>query len=113
MRNSKDDAISPFGGHDLEEKRERFLDLIDDSPSSSDGFGPAISDKVLKIVNKKFCADLAIDKRKEILEKYKTPANCTNFFVPNVNKPIWGKLKDFNRQLDLPVAVLQNSLIRV
>ena len=52
VRSSEDDAISVFGGHDLEEKIERFLDLIDDSLRSSDGFGPAISDKVAKIVNK-------------------------------------------------------------
>ena len=81
VRNIEDDAISLFGGHDLEEESERFLDLIDDSLRPSDGFGPAISDRIAKIVNEKFCADLGIDKRKEILEKYKTPANCTNFFV--------------------------------
>ena len=113
MRNSEDDAISLFGGHDLEEESERFLDLIYDSLRPSDGFGPAISDKVAKIVNEKFCADLGIDKRKEILEKYKTPANCTNFFVPKVNEPIWAKLKGFNRQRDLRVAALQDSLVRV
>ena len=113
MRNSENDAIRLFGGHDLEEESERFLDLIDDFHRPSDGFGPAISDKVAKIVNEKFCADLGIDKRKEILEKYKTPANCTNFFVPKVNEPIWAKLTGFNRQRDLRVAVLQDSLIRV
>ena len=52
VRSSEDDAISVFEGHDLEEKIERFLDLIDDSLRSSDGFGPAILDKVAKIVNK-------------------------------------------------------------
>ena len=112
-RNSEDDAISLFVGHDLEEESERFLDLIDDSLTPSDGFGPGISDKVAKIVNEKFCANLGIDKRKKILEKYKTPANCTNFFVPKVNEPIWAKLKGFNRQRDLRVAVLQDSLVRV
>ena len=64
VRNSEDDAISLFGGHDLEEESERFLDLINDSLRPSDGFGPAISDKVAKIVNEKFCTDLGIDKRK-------------------------------------------------
>ena len=68
VRNSEDDAISPFGGHDLEEESERFLDLIDDSLRSSDSFGPAISDKVAKILNQKFCADLAIDKRRDFRE---------------------------------------------
>ena len=41
VRNSEDDAISLFGGHDLEEESERFLDLIDDSLRPSDGFGPS------------------------------------------------------------------------
>jgi hypothetical protein len=52
-------------------------------------------------------------KRKEILEKYKTPANCTNLFVPKVNEPISAKLKGFNHQRDLRVAVLQDTLVRV
>ena len=56
---------------------------------------------------------MGIDKRKEISEKYTTPANCTNFFVPKVNEPIWAKFKGFNRQRDLRVAVLQDSLVRV
>lgn len=112
-RNSEDDALSIFGGNDLEEDSDRFLDLIDDSLRPSDGFGPPISEKIAKIINEKFTSDLGIDKRKEILEKYKTPANCTNLFVPKVNEPIWAKLKGFNRQRDLRVAVLQDSLVRV
>ena len=31
VRKSEDDAISLFGGHDLEEESETFLDLIDGS----------------------------------------------------------------------------------
>ena len=56
---------------------------------------------------------MGLDKRKEILEKYKIPADCTNLFVPRVNEPIWAKLKGFNRQRNLRVAVLQDSLVRV
>jgi hypothetical protein len=108
VRNSEDDALSLFGENDLEEESDRFLDLIDDSLRPSDGFRPPISEKVAKIVN-----DLGIDKRKEILEKYKTPANSTNLFAPKVNEHIWEKLKGFNRQSDLRVAVLQDSLVRV
>ncbi len=86
--------------------------MIDDSLRPSDGFGPPTSEKVAKIVNKKFNTDWGIDKRKEILEKYKIPANCTNLIVPKVNEPIWAKLKGFNHQCDLRV-VLQDSLVRV
>lgn len=112
-RNSEDDALSVFGGNDFEEDSDRFLDFIDESLRPADGLGPPITDKIAKIINEKFTADLGIAKRKEILEKYKTPANCTNLFVPKVNEPIWAKLKGFNRQRDLRVAVLQDSLVRV
>ena len=108
MRNSEDDALSLFGGHDLEEESDRFLDLIDYCLRPSDGFGSPISEKVAKIVSEKFHTDLGIDKRKEILEKYKTPSNCTDIFVPKVNEPLWAKLKNSNRQRDLHVAVLQD-----
>ena len=113
LRNSEDDVLSLFGDNDLAEESDRFLDLINESLRPSDGFGPLVSEKVAKIVNEKFQTDLGVDKRKEILEKYKTPANCTKLFVPKVNEPIWAKLKGFNRQRDLRVAVLQDSLIRV
>ena len=113
VRSSEDDALSLFGGNDLEEESDRFLEHVDDSLRPSDSFGPPISEKVAKIVNEKFTTDLGTDKRKEILEKYKAPANCINLFVPKVNEPIWTKLKGFYRQRDLRVAVLQDSLVRV
>ena len=113
IRNSEDDVLSLFGDNDLVEESDRFLDLIDESLRPSDGFGTLISEKVAKIVNEKFQTDLGVDKRKEILEKYKTPAKSNNLFVPKVNEPIWAKLKGFNRQRNLHVAVLQDSLVRI
>ena len=40
------------------------------------------------------------------------PQNCTNFFVPKVNEPIWSKLKGFNRQRDLRMSILQDALVK-
>jgi hypothetical protein len=117
LRNSEDDALSIFGGNDfntpIEEDNDQFLESIDESLRPSDSYGSPISEKIAKIVNDKFTSDLGITKRKEILEKYKTPANCDNFFVPKVNEAIWAKLKGFHRQRDLRTAVLQDSLVRV
>lgn len=117
LRNSEDDALSIFGGNDfdlpIEEDNDRFLESIDESLRPSDSYGSPISEKIAKIVNDKFSTDLGITKRKEILEKYKTPVNCENFFVPKVNEAIWAKLKGFHRQRDLRTAVLQDSLVRV
>jgi hypothetical protein len=114
-RNSEDDALTVFGDNDLvlEGESDRFFELIDDNLRLSDGFGPPISERIAKIINEKFTTDLGLAKRKEILEKYKIPADCTNLFVPRVNEPIWAKLKGFNRQRDSRVAVLQDSLVRV
>ena len=108
--NSEDNALTVFGDNDLdlEGESDRFFELIDDNLISSDGFGPPISERIAKIINEKFTTDLGLDKRKEILEKYKIPADCTNLFVRRVNEPIWAKLKGFNRQRDLRVAVLQD-----
>ena len=117
LRNSEDDALSIFGGHDFdtpnEEDNDHFLESIDESLRPSDSYASPISGKVAKIVNEKFSSDLGIKKRKEILEKYKTPENCDNFFVPKVNEAIWAKLKGFHRQRDLRIAVLQDSFVRV
>lgn len=52
-----------------------------------------ISDKIAKIVNEKFTTDLGGDKRKEISDKYKPPANCSELLVPKVYEPIWSKQK--------------------
>ena len=72
-----------------------------------------ISEKIANIVNKKFTTDLGGEKCKEISDKYKPPANCSDLVVPKVNEPIWAKLKGFNRQRDLRFAVLQDCLVRV
>ena len=113
--NSEDGALTVYGdnGLDLEGGSDRFFELIYDNLRPSDGFGPPISERIAKIINEKFTTDLGLDKGKEILEKYKIPADCTNLFVPRINEPIWAKLKGFNRQRDLRVAVLQDYLVRV
>jgi hypothetical protein len=113
--NSEDDALAVFGDNDLdlEGESDRFYELIDDNLIPSDGFGPPISERIAKIINEKFTTNLGLDKRKDILEKYKIPADCTNLFVLRVNEPIWEKLKGFNRRRDLRVAVLQDSLVGV
>ena len=61
----------------------------------SDESGPPVSDKLSKLVNDKFQTEYSVDKRKEILQKYKTPSNCTQLFAPKVNPEIWGNLSRY------------------
>ena len=58
-------------------------------------------------------SDLGLEKRRQISEKYKTPENCAQLFVLKVNQPIWSSLRNFHRQHDLCIAVLQDSVVRV
>ena len=81
-RNAENDALSIFGANDLDEEREKFLELIDETLRPADGFGPPISEKIAKIINEKFTTDLGGEKWKEISEKYKPPANCSELIVP-------------------------------
>ena len=118
-RHSEDDTVSLFGGDEFQspegdENNDQFLKSIDLSLRPNEISGPPISDKVAKIVSKKFSTDLGPEKRKEILEKYKVPENCCEqLYVPKVNKQTWNKVKGFHRQRDLRVAGLQDSIVRV
>jgi uncharacterized protein involved in copper resistance len=51
---NRDSALSLFGDNDLEEESDRFLDLIDDSPRPSDGFGPPISENCERKIQHRF-----------------------------------------------------------
>ena len=83
-----DDALSLFGDYSLADEplepedelnNDDLLTQITTSLSSSDEIGPPESQKMSKLVNDKFHTEY---KRKEILQNYKTPSNCTELFVP-------------------------------
>ena len=120
-KSSEDDAISIFGGNDYEnspdldmdEDNDNFLDAVNISLRASDFTGPPVSDKVATIVNEKFTTDLGVQKRKEILGKYLTPENCSNFFVPRINEQIWGKLQSFHKRRDIRFSILQDAIVKV
>ena len=91
-----------------ENDNDDFLTSIDLSLHPNEVSGRPISEKVAKIVNAKFSTDLGLEKRKEILEKYKIPENCDQFYVPKVNKQIWNKVKGFSGN---GICVLQGCKI--
>lgn len=108
-----DDVVSIFGGNDFDADNDDLLQAIDESLRPSDCYGPQVNDTVAKIVNEKFLWDIGLEKRKETIEKYKTPEYCAQLSVPKINEPIWTSLKNFHRQRDLRNAVLQDSIVRV
>ena len=54
-----------------------------------------------------------MEKRKEILQKYKKPNNCDNVLVPKVNEEIWSKLPTNAKRSDIRTSALQDTLVKV
>ena len=82
--------MSLFGGPDFDPNEDEgadidnnaLLSLIGDALVPSDLKGPPILEHLAGIVNTKFTADFDLEKRKEILDKYKVPNNCTSNCLP-------------------------------
>ena len=66
-----------------------------------------------QLVNDKFQTEYSVEKRKEILQKYKVPSNCNELFVPKVNSEIWSKLNANSKRSDIRTSVLQDTLVKV
>lgn len=86
---------------------------ITTSLSSSDDTGPLVSEKLSKLANDKFQTEYTVEKRKEILQKYKVPSNCNELFVSKVNSEIWTKLNANSKRSDNRTSVLQDTLGKV
>ena len=108
-----DDSQHDFCSEDEEVNNDDLLSQITTSLSSSDDAGPPVSDKLSKLVNDKFQTEYTVEKRKEILQKYKVPSNCSELFVPKVNSEIWTKLNANSKRSDIRTSVLQDTLVKV
>ena len=51
----------------------------------SDEKGPPSLDHLASIVGANVLVEFDVQKRKEILDKYKVPKNCTSLMTPKVN----------------------------
>ena len=125
QKSREEDTISLFGDSDLDHERQDkdegegdgqdgdnddLLDLISVALDSSDEKGPNISEKLAKIINDSYQSELSAEKRKEICQKYKIPANCTELIVPKLNNEIWTKLKSNAKRSDIRMGALQDTL---
>ena len=108
-----DDSQHDFCSEDDEVNNDDLLSQITTSLSSSDDTGPPVADKVSKLVNDKFQTEYSVEKRKEILQKYKVPSNCNKLFVPKVNSEIWSKLYANSKRSDIRTSMLQDTLVKV
>ena len=124
---SEVDALSLFGGADIDEIDDTILEDMEDGDSDnasllsaissflscSQDTGPPIASGLAELVNGKFNAEYSVEKKKEILQKYKKPSNCDNVLVPKVNEEIWGKLPANAKRSDIRTSALQDTLVKV
>ena len=73
----------------------------------------SIASNLADLINGKFNAEYSVEKRKEILQKYKKPSNCDHVLVPKVNEEIWSKLPTNAKRSDIRTSALQDTLVKV
>ena len=103
-----DDSHHDFCSED-EEVNNDDLTQITTSLSSAKDTGPPVSDKLSKLVNDKFQTEHTVEKRKEILQKYKVPIKCNELFMPKVNSEIWTKLNANSKRSYIRTSELQGT----
>ena len=122
---SEADALSLFGD-DIDEREDIVLEDMKDGESDnasllseissvlscSEDTGPPIASDLADLINGKFNAEYSVEKRKEILQKYK-PNNCYNLLVPKVNEKIWNKFPTNAKCSDIRTSALQDTLVTV
>ncbi|CAB4002708.1 Hypothetical predicted protein [Paramuricea clavata] len=121
---NEDDRLSVHAGEDDQidqaelvfderEEDEDLLAVINESLNPSDETGAPVSERLAKLVNEKFTLEFDLQKRKSIMENYRTPKNCAQFLSPRVNPEIWGRLQSSVKRTDIKSSVLQDILLSV
>jgi hypothetical protein len=121
---AEDDTLSVHAGvdelldrdalvSDEPEEDEDLLAVINESLNPSEEAGAPVSERLAKLVNEKFTLDFDLQKRKSIMENYRTPKNCDQLVSPRVNPEIWGKLQNSVKRTDIKSSVLQDILLSV
>ena len=121
FRPSDDNVVSLFGGPEFDTMEDEandldnnaLLSMIGDSLVPSDLKGPPILEHLAGIMDTKFTADFDLEKRKEILDKYKVPKYFASLFAPKVNPEIWGKLSTYAMRNDVRTSTMQDTLLRI
>ena len=120
-------ALSLFGGGDIDEIEDSVLEDMEDGDfenasllsaissflSCSQDTGPPIARGFAELANGKFNAEYSVEKRREILQKYKKPSKCDNVLVPKVNEEIWSKLSANVKRSDIRTSALQDTFVKV
>ena len=119
-RPSADDVVSLFCEQDIDEgvndietltSQGEFLNEVENAVATSKPKGLPISEHLAKILNDKFHIELEASQRKNLLEKYSVPENCTGLYRPRVNHEIWNCLSANSKVIDKNMSLLQDALL--
>jgi len=104
--NDNNDCLTPDTKDDL-------LDSIASDLNADEHTDKDVSDKLAKLVNKRWSEKLTADKLSEKLKKYSRPGNLQNLTVPKVNPDIWVNMNHTGKRVDLRAANTQNIVSKV
>ena len=93
--------------------KEDLLDSIANDLNAEEHTDKDVSDKLAKLVNKRWSEKLTADKHSEKLKKYSRPRNLQSLTVPRVNPEIWANLNHSGKRADIRAANTQNIVSKV
>lgn len=89
------------------------MDGIASDLNADEHTGKDVSDKLSKLVNKRWSEKLTSDKLSEKLKQYPRPGNLQKLTVPKVNPEIWANMNHTGKRVDLRAANTQNIVSKV
>ena len=107
------ELISDNNRNDPSKEGESFLDDLQKALETPSEEADDINQKLADIINSRWGKVLSQEKLSPILEKYNRPGNCTSLHPIKVNKEAWANLSADNKQQDLRLASLQQTLEKV
>ncbi|CAB4016913.1 Hypothetical predicted protein [Paramuricea clavata] len=97
---------------DTDNCNDSLLSEIENGFSQEDDMGPAITEKLATIINKRWSEKLSDQKLKEKRDQHPRPDNCDRLVAPRINPEIWARIDHTAKQLDLRASTNQANLAK-
>ena len=95
------------------ELKDDLLNTIANDLNADEQTDQDVSDKLAKLVNKRWSEKLTSDKLTEKLKKHSRPGNLSSLVSPCVNPEIWANMGHTARRVDLRASNTQKILAKV
>ena len=92
--------------------KDDLLDTIANDLNAAEHTDQDVSDKLAKLVNKRWSEKLTSDKLTEKLKKHSRPGDLSSLVAPRVNPEIWANMGHTARRVDLRASNTQNILAK-